>query len=79
MQNPVDFVRESQRKSKNGLFRIATIQGEYVLVTDRHKVAEYIKAADTVLNMQDGANDVCSLVNSKPTANQSPYSNSKYL
>ncbi|KAJ4212369.1 hypothetical protein NW759_011757 [Fusarium solani] len=57
MQNPVDFVRESQRKSKNGLFRIATIQGEYVLVTDRHKVAEYIKAADTVLNMQDGAND----------------------
>lgn len=58
MRNPVDFVLESRSKSKNGLFRIATIQGEYVLVTDRHKVAEYIKAPDTVLNMQDGANDV---------------------
>lgn len=62
MRNPIGFVREGKAKTKNGLFRIATIQGEYVLVTDRHKVAEYVKAQDTVLNSQDGANDACSLV-----------------
>jgi len=65
MRNPVKFVREGQAKAKNGLFRIATIQGEYVLVTDRHKVAEYIKAPDTVLNSQDGSNDVRALKKGK--------------
>ncbi|ETS77970.1 hypothetical protein PFICI_10032 [Pestalotiopsis fici W106-1] len=44
-------------KSKNGLLRIATIQGEYILVTDRQKVAEYLKAPDSILNAQDGSND----------------------
>ncbi|CAH0039587.1 unnamed protein product, partial [Clonostachys solani] len=55
--NPVKLVKEGSAKSKNGMFRIATLQGEYVLVTDRRKVAEYIKAPDSVLNMQDGSND----------------------
>ncbi|KAI1850820.1 hypothetical protein JX265_013300 [Neoarthrinium moseri] len=57
LRNPNKLVREGMAKSKNGLLRIATIQGEYVLVTDRHKVAEYLKAPDSVLNAQDGSND----------------------
>jgi hypothetical protein len=52
------MVREGVAKSSTGMFRISTIQGEYVLVTDRHKVAEYLRAPDSVLNAQDGANDV---------------------
>lgn len=58
MLEPLKLVREGMTKSSNGLFRIATLQGEYVLVTDRHKVTEYLKAPDSVLNAQDGANDV---------------------
>lgn len=58
MRSPVKLVREGMKKSSNGMFRIATLQGEYVLVTDRHKVGEYLKAPDAVLNAQDGANDV---------------------
>jgi hypothetical protein len=58
MMDPVKLVREGMAKTTNGMFRIATLQGEYVLVTDREKVTEYIKAPDSVLNMQDGANDV---------------------
>ncbi|KAI1339109.1 cytochrome P450 [Xylariaceae sp. FL0016] len=57
LRDPVGLVREGMSKSRNGLIRIATIQGEYVLVTDRHKVAEYLKAPDSVLNAQDGSND----------------------
>ena len=51
MRRPVDSVRDGMAKSKNGIFRIATIQGEYVLVTKPDKVAEYLKAPDSVLNM----------------------------
>jgi hypothetical protein len=58
MRNPLESVREGMGKSGNGLVRIATIQGEFILATDRHKVAEYIKAPDAVLNAQDGSNDV---------------------
>lgn len=57
MRQPLETIMEGRSKSKNGLFRIATLQGEYILVTDRHKVAEYVKAPDTILNSQDGAND----------------------
>ena len=56
---PVELVKQGVAKSKNGLFRIATFKGEYVLVTDRHKVAEYIKAPDAVLNMQEGCTNQC--------------------
>ncbi|KAI0476569.1 cytochrome P450 [Xylariaceae sp. FL0804] len=57
LRDPVRLVKEGAAKSRNGLMRIATIQGEYVLVTDRRKVAEYLKAPDSVLNAQDGSND----------------------
>ncbi|RKK06614.1 hypothetical protein BFJ68_g16544 [Fusarium oxysporum] len=57
MRKPLETILEGNSKSKNGLFRIATLQGEYIIVTDRHKVAEYVKAPDTILNSQDGAND----------------------
>lgn len=39
------------------MIRIATHQGEYVLVADRAKILEYLRAPDSVLSMQDGAND----------------------
>ena len=58
MRKPVESVREGVARSENGIFRIATVQGEYVLVTKPEKVTEYLKAPDSVLNMQDGANDV---------------------
>jgi hypothetical protein len=58
LQDPVKLIREGMAKSSNGLMRIATIQGEYVLVSDRNKVAEYLRAPDSVLNAQEGANDV---------------------
>ncbi|KPI43088.1 Ent-kaurene oxidase [Cyphellophora attinorum] len=54
---PVDMVKEGIKKSKNGIFRIATLNDEFVLVTTKDKVAEYLKASDSVLSMQDGAND----------------------
>lgn len=58
MKNPVESVRKGMAKSNNGLVRIATLQGEFILATDRHRLAEYIKAPDTILNAQDGSNDV---------------------
>jgi hypothetical protein len=58
LQDPVKLMREGMAKSNNGLMRIATIQGESVLVSDRSKVAEYLRAPDSVLNAQEGANDV---------------------
>ncbi|KAH7020713.1 cytochrome P450 [Microdochium trichocladiopsis] len=57
LRDPVKAVREGTRKTKNGMFKITTHQGEYVLVTDRAKVSEYLRAPDDVLSMQDGAND----------------------
>ncbi|OJJ01767.1 hypothetical protein ASPVEDRAFT_150556 [Aspergillus versicolor CBS 583.65] len=57
MRDPSGSLREAMAQSKNGLLRIATLQGEFILVTDRHKVAEYLRAPDTVLNAQDGSND----------------------
>lgn len=62
MRRPVESVREGVAKHKNGIFRIATMQGEYVLVCKPELVAEYIKAPDSVLNFQDGANDVSVLI-----------------
>ena len=56
--NPVRLVQESMAKTTNGLLRVATLSDEFVLVTTKEKVAEYMKAPDSVLNMQDGANDV---------------------
>lgn len=58
MRNPVGLVKEGVRKAGNGLFRVATLLDEFVLVTTKEKVAEYMKAPDSVLSMQDGANDV---------------------
>lgn len=58
MLRPVDSVKEGVKRSKNGIFRIATLNDEFVLVTTKEKVAEYLKASDGVLSMQDGANDV---------------------
>lgn len=60
MRDPSGMVQKGYSTSRNGLFRISTLQGEYVLVTDRHKVAEYLKAPDAILNAQEGANDVTS-------------------
>ncbi|KEF61463.1 uncharacterized protein A1O9_03029 [Exophiala aquamarina CBS 119918] len=48
---------EGYAKYAPGYFRIATVQDECVIVTDRDKVAEYLRAPDDVLSMQDAAND----------------------
>ncbi len=55
--NPVKLTTEGYEKYKPGFFRIATIMGEYVIVTDRNKVQEYLRAPDDVLSFQDAAND----------------------
>ncbi|USP79331.1 cytochrome P450 [Curvularia clavata] len=57
MRNPVRLVQEGMGRAKNGLLLVATLSDEFVLVTTKEKVAEYMKAPDSVLNMQDGAND----------------------
>lgn len=80
MKNPLSLVLEGTAKAKNGMFRISTLQGEYVLVTDRSKVAEYLKAPDTVLNAQDGANDVGNTRQSTMgNSNSNLNSNNRYL
>jgi hypothetical protein len=58
MSRPVAMVMEGVKRSENGIFRIATLNDEFILVTTKDKVAEYLKASDSVLSMQDGANDV---------------------
>lgn len=50
-------MKEGYAKYAPGYFRIATIQDEYVIVTDREKVTEYLRAPDDVLSMQEAAND----------------------
>ncbi|KAI0144969.1 cytochrome P450 [Pestalotiopsis sp. NC0098] len=57
MLNPTKLIQDGIAKSKNDLLRIATLQGEYILVTDRQKVSEYLRAPDSVLNAQEGSND----------------------
>ncbi|KAK2770182.1 hypothetical protein FQN53_005692 [Emmonsiellopsis sp. PD_33] len=57
LRDPVKLVREGIANYNHGPFRISTIQGEYVLINEKEKVAEYIRAPDDVLSFQDGAND----------------------
>jgi hypothetical protein len=56
-KDPLALMTAAYEKYKPGYFRIATLQGEYILVTDNDKVAEYLRAPDDVLSMQDAAND----------------------
>lgn len=58
MLDPVGMVKEGVTKTSNGMFRIATLSDEFVMVTSRERVAEYLKQPDAVLSMQEGANDV---------------------
>jgi hypothetical protein len=58
MRDPIKLVTEGYQKYRGGYFRISTLQGEYVLVTSRDKVGEYLRAPDDVLSMQEAANDV---------------------
>ena len=58
MRSPVELVREGITKYRPGFFRISTLQGEYVLVTSRDKVGEYLGAPDDVLSFQEATNDV---------------------
>jgi hypothetical protein len=56
-KDPLTLMTAAYEKYNPGYFRIATLQGEYILVTDNDKVAEYLRAPDDVLSMQDAAND----------------------
>ncbi|KAK5953726.1 hypothetical protein OHC33_004995 [Knufia fluminis] len=54
---PLKLMTEGVTKYKPGYFRIATIQGEYVMVTDRNKVQEFLRQPDDVLSFQEAVND----------------------
>lgn len=58
MRSPVELTRQGIEKYGRGFFRISTLQGEYVLIPERDKIAEYVKAPDDVLGFQEAANDV---------------------
>lgn len=58
MLDPVAAVKRGITTTNNGLFRIATLSDEFIVVANKEQVAEYLKAPDSVLSMQDGANDV---------------------
>ncbi|KAF2180150.1 cytochrome P450, partial [Zopfia rhizophila CBS 207.26] len=57
MLHPVAYMKEGYAKHKDSYFKISTLQDEYVIVSDKEKIAEYLAAPDHVLNFQDGAND----------------------
>lgn len=56
-KDPLALMTAAYEKYHPGYFRIATLQGEYIIITDNEKVAEYLRAPDDVLSMQDAAND----------------------
>lgn len=58
MLNPVACVKSGIAETNNGMFRIATLSDEFIVVANKEQVAEYLKSPDSVLSMQDGANDV---------------------
>lgn len=58
MRDPVGILTNGIDKFRNKPFRIATLQGEYVIITSREQVAEYIRVGDDVLNMLEAADDV---------------------
>jgi hypothetical protein len=62
MMDPVRAIKQGIAKTNNGLFRIATFSDEFIVVANKEQVAEYLRAPDSVLSMQDGANDVGLLV-----------------
>jgi len=55
---PVEVVTDGIKQSNGKAFRIATLQKEYIIVTQADQVAEYIRAPDNVLNMLEAADDV---------------------
>jgi len=57
MLYPVACVRSGIAETNNGMFRIATLSDEFIVVANKEQVAEYLKSPDSVLSMQDGAND----------------------
>ncbi|KAI6872898.1 hypothetical protein KC343_g725 [Hortaea werneckii] len=57
MRDPVGILTNGIDKFRNKPFRIATLQGEYVIITSREQVAEYIRVGDDVLNMLEAADD----------------------
>jgi len=57
MRDPVGILMDGIDKFGNKPFRIATLQGEYVIISSREQVAEYIRANDDVLHMLEAADD----------------------
>ncbi|KAI7084689.1 hypothetical protein KC356_g6486 [Hortaea werneckii] len=58
MRDPVRILTNGIDKFRNKPFRIATLQGEYVIITSREQVAEYIRVGDDILNMLEAADDI---------------------
>lgn len=52
---------EGYDKYKDGYFRISTPQYEYVVVSDYHKINEFLGAPEDMLSFIDSSNEVCGL------------------
>jgi len=57
MLDPLKVVTDGIKQFNGKAFRIATLQKEYIVVTQADQVAEYIRAPDNVLNMLEAADD----------------------
>ncbi|KAK3071451.1 hypothetical protein LTR53_008591 [Teratosphaeriaceae sp. CCFEE 6253] len=55
MRDPEGTLREGHKKYPN-CFKVATLTGEYIIVNDTERFAEYLAAPDSVLNVQDAIN-----------------------
>ena len=58
MLDPLKVVTDGIKQFNGKAFRIATLQKEYIVVTQADQVAEYIRAPDNVLNMLEAADEV---------------------
>lgn len=60
MRQPAALVKAGVSKYNRKPFRICTLQGEYVIVSDRDMISQYLKQPDDVLGMQEAADEVSS-------------------
>lgn len=58
MKALVELTKQGVEKYKRSFFHTSTLQGEYVLISQRDKIAEYVKVPDDVLGFHEAANGV---------------------
>ncbi|KAI1843743.1 hypothetical protein JX266_010002 [Neoarthrinium moseri] len=72
MLRPRQCLEKGYRKYRKSYFKIATLREEYVLVSDRHKISEYLAASEDVLNFMDVGAD---RTTDSPNGNNEEYLN----